>query len=120
MKLVKIKVRDTYGEDIIVPTTGSSLFLSKCNIKALESKQPISWHYHNVYKKIKYVYWDSESDSETPKFYLEENKLYNYRKLNKLYKSDNFKQQKYSFFFYGEVERLLKHPVTNKGMSGLF
>ena len=120
MRLIKLKVKYDMRYEIALPASNGTFFLKKECIKALESKNPLSWYYHDVFKKLTYIYWDADSGNEYPKFYLESVKLYHKTKLKSLACKKEFKNKNFAFFFYGEVERLLKRKVTSQGMSGLF
>jgi len=118
-KLYKVKVK----LDISIHIQ-SGYFIDIKNIKSIESGQVISWYHHNVFnygKKID-VYVDiDESGDGHHAFYAAENDLYNFKALQALSQKDDFKNEKYSFFFYDEVKRLLKQPHNDvKNMSGLF
>lgn len=121
--LIKYKVKDRYsGSSIVFMDDSNTDYLysiKKMNIKTLNGES-ISWYDHDVFKKLNYIYWDPDSGSEYPEFYLEEDKLYSKTKLRKLKRSKNFKERNFAFFNYGLVERLLGLEPTSEGLSGLF
>ena len=116
-KLIRINVRWESGEDIVLD---GNHHLPKQAIKTIERSECISWYFHDVYKPIAYVLWNGKQSADECKFYLPEADLFDLEKLRKLATGDSFKNQKYAFFFYGVVERLLGQKVKSKGMSGLF
>lgn len=92
-------------------------------IKSKQSGLCISWHKHDVYSDnvtldIEFIRLESDQLQAS----ADENLLYNKDKLLDLADSIQFKEQKFSFFFYNEVERLLDRPINGspKSMSGLF
>ncbi len=116
--LQKIQVTDNGGTQVFLPK--HSLHVSKENIKMLETDEVVSWYYHDIYNKLTYVYYDTESPADKPHFYLEAKKLYSVVKLRKLAKTKAFEDRQYSFFFYGIVQKLIGEKPLASGMSGLF
>ena len=92
------------------------------NIIPLKEGKPckdliVSWFDHGIFKKIKYVYYSTR----TKRFYLEVEKLYNKNKLRRLYNSESYKNQDYSFFNYAALEYLVNGKTEMKnGVCGLF
>ena len=135
MELRKIKIeRDHGGKHLFIGpkefekaniTTSQVQVVDKVNIRCLDKaeKSCVSWHYHDVFRKITYLYVDVDTlnDEYGPVYYLESDKLYSKTKLKKLAKSKNFKERNYSFFSYDFVEHLLGlNTKTDFGLSGLF
>jgi len=107
----KLKVKWSSYEDIsLANPSGGSLFTTFTAIKD-ENGELLSWYFHNVYKKISYVYYDST----TKTFWLPKKQLYSITKCKKLYKAgvDN-----YAFFFKGYLLNLIGVPNQDKSMSG--
>jgi len=105
----KIKVKDLGREILIKDDQGNLLFLGKENIKIMadqENKKTVSWYFHDVFKKVKHVYFKKEKGENV--FYLESEKLINKTKLKKLVKSQDFKNQRFAFFNYGLALSLSK------------
>lgn len=88
-------------------------------IQSHNFKNNISWYNHDVYNRGDFKGKVIRNDEGQLEFYMTDKDLYDFNKLEKLYNSDNFKNRKYAFFFYGRVEELLGKEKTSKGMSGL-
>lgn len=102
---------------------GLSIPFPTCSIKSIESGNPISWYYHDVFNTetpIEITF--SRKDCGQMTAHASELKLYDLNKIQKLTKEPRFKEQGYAFFFYNEVKRLLGQPFegSNEQMSGLF
>jgi hypothetical protein len=119
-ELIRIDVKWESGEDVCLRVSEASYFITKNILRGLETGELISWHYHDVYKPITYVIWNGKQIGEGHRFYLPELELYDMDKLRQLADGHRFKERRYSFFFYGVVERLLGMSITEQGMSGLF
>lgn len=119
-ELIRIDVRWDSGEDVCLRTGEGSQFITKNILRGLETDELVSWHYHDIYKPITYILWNGKQIGEGHRFYLPEAELYDMNKLRHLSEGDRYKERRYSFFFYGVVERLLGQPISVQGMSGLF
>lgn len=137
--LVKIKVTD-HGSEYVQPEFAGDYVrcgdiefrmpwhINKVNIKTTDAPKDgctVSWHYHDVFKKLAYVYIDLDSVESMnerfgPKMLLESSKLYSKTKLRKLARSKDFKEKRYSFFSYDFVGWLLGQKTKTFGMSGGF
>lgn len=95
-----------------------------CSIKSKESGNPISWYYYDVFNtdsEIEVTFSRTETGQLTA--YASEHALYDFKKLDQLAASERFQDQKFAFFFYDEVNRLvLGQPASDQSstMSGLF
>jgi len=137
MKLVKIKISKR-GYQCDYTLIGAAEFkaagldygtfcLNLVNISCTDKnpKAYVAWHFHDVFKKLSYVYVDADSleDEFGPKFYLESNRLYSITKLRALRRSKDYQNQRYAFFSYKFVEHLLGNKTDidhNFELSGLF
>lgn len=92
-------------------------------IKSLQSGETLSWHYYDVFKENSEItlHFKRKEDGQ-PQVFADENELYDFKKLEDLVKGEDFKNQKYSFFFYNEAKRLLDIPFEDEvsAMSGMF
>lgn len=98
-----------------------SRFFSAGIIHSKQSDESISWYEHDVYKQGELEVNVSRNKEGQLRFHADENALYDFDKLRKLYESEAFQNSKYAFFFYNEVRRLLGMPPKGdpKRMSGL-
>lgn len=102
---------------------GGPMPIPMCSIRSKQSGECISWHYHDVFKANSPLTVTFYRTAEgQPQVKADENELYDFDKLRDLVESKEFKEQKYSFFFYNEVRRLLNMPFEGdvKAMSGMF
>lgn len=119
-KDLKCKVINQYGEDINVlcPTSGRMINDYLFNIKD-EDNDLLSWYYHDVFKKLKYVYYDRNEK----RLWLPKKDLYNLRKCKSLYNKKDYDGKCYieslAFFKIGYLQSLLCINNTVEGMSGL-
>lgn len=85
-----------------------------------EHGDSLSWHYHEVFKKLKYVYYCAKKK----RFWLPKSKLYSKTKCKALYKKKNFKGRlvvdHFTFFKKGYLQDIIGVSKTEEGMSGLF
>jgi len=108
----KFKVKWESGENVCINVDGKSHFIYKAGIRD-ETNQVVSWYYHDLFKKIKFVY----CDTATKQFWLPRNKLYSKLKLKRFYK--NSKIDNKAFFFKSYFLSLIGIEVPQDGMSGL-
>lgn len=76
-----------------------------------ELGEEVSWYHHDIYKKLNFVYYDSDLKV----FWLPSNKLYDIKKCRAFHKRgiDN-----YAFFFKSNFLKILGIVSNETGMSG--
>lgn len=93
------------------------------SVKSLNSGECVSWHHHDIFRENAPItlHFSRKKDGQ-PQVHADETELYDFDKLQALADSNDFKEQKFSFFFYNEVKRLLGIPFEDKAnaMSGMF
>ena len=90
------------------------------NVISLEHNQCVSWYPKDVFKKFKYIYID-QNFTDYIKMLVPVKDLFSKTKLKRLAKTEEFINEKYTFFNYGYVRSLLNLKGSKDlGMSGLF
>jgi hypothetical protein len=113
------KLRDSYSE-IWFKYNGQLKTVDKNNIKD-ENGEVLSWYYHDVYKKIDRLYYDSETNT----LWLPKKDLYNKTKCKQLYNRKDYNNRPYvdSLAFFNKSYLFTLIGVKDKvesGLSGLF
>ena len=92
------------------------------NINSNISNTGVAWYHHDVYNQGPIELSVTRCSKGYLVYTAAEKDLYDFKKLKKLSESKDFKEQKYAFFKYNEVKRLLglEFDGSSKSMSGLF
>lgn len=118
MNLIKINC-ESNCDSVFFSYGGRFHIMAIESVKTIEDDNCVSWFNHAVFKKLDHIYIDQD-ETEYLKLYAYKNDLYDLEKLRVLSETEEFKNQRYSFFNYGYVLQLLGGDVSETGVCGLF